>query len=180
VTRVKGAAVIPVWLTECEEHEMPRGQRCDGVPCFSGTCWYEWTRQLMPVAREAGLLAALLPYRALGNDDRRYGDEAAWVATALRSFAEMPPKRGGEPLPASRLIAVLQGWDVSAARRRAQLRQAESAGAAGSLLALTPIDQSWEPRFFRMGRTAGGAAAEGAAAAGGRAIRSGPRRAGRG
>jgi hypothetical protein len=148
VATLTPAAVIPVWAPECEEADAAKEGACAGVGCFEGRCWYAWTEQLMPVARQCRTLAALLPFRALGRSDPRYGPPGAWVAHALRSFAEMPPKRRGAAVPPDRWVAVLQGWDVSAAERDTQFRAAGEAG--GTLLALTEIDQRWEPRIVRI------------------------------
>jgi hypothetical protein len=142
--------VIPVWLTECEEHEMEPGAACDGVPCFTGICWYAWAEQLTAVARDSSTIAALVPYLALGRDGPRYGAPAGWVGAALASFAEMPPKRDGEAVPADRLVAVLQGWNVTPEQRQAQVRQAEQAGARGYLIAEMEILQDWEPRIVTL------------------------------
>jgi hypothetical protein len=142
-----GAAIIPVWTTECEEQE--KEHACAGVGCFPGSCWREYTAQLMPVARESPTLAALCLYRAFGRAAPRYGGEAGWVVQALRSFVEMPPQRGGQPVAVQRVLAVLQGWDVTPAQREAQVRRCREAGARGYVMALTRIEQSWEPRIFR-------------------------------
>lgn len=144
--RAPNAEIIPVWTTECEEHEMAKGAACDGVPCYTGTCWYAWTEQLMPLARESKTLAVLAPYRAFKRDHRRYGAIAGWVRHALASFAEIPPRRRGTAISAGRLIAVLQGWDVSAEERRAQIQRVREAGARGYLVAEMKIEQGWEPR----------------------------------
>ncbi len=133
---------------------MAKDGGCAGVACYTGTCWYEYTKQLMPLARDCETLAALLPYRAFGRDDPRYGPTAGWVKQALQSFVEMPPKRGGESVPVGRLIAVLQGWDQSAAERQAQIQRAEEAGAAGTVLSLMKIEQGWEPRMVRVAHPA--------------------------
>jgi hypothetical protein len=148
--RAPQTPVIPVWTPECEEPDMAKGGACAGVGCFRGDCWYEYTAQLMPLARQCPTLAALLPYRALGRDLPRYGPTAGWVAQALRSFAEMPPQRRGQAIPADRVIAVLQGWDVTPAERDAQIRRAEEAGAAGTVVALMKIEQGWEPQIVRV------------------------------
>lgn len=148
-----GSEIIPVWTTECEAHEMPKGAACDGVPCFTGTCWYAWTEQLMPVARESRTLGVLAPYRAFGRDEPRYGATAGWVRHALASFAEMPPKRKGEAIPASRLLAVLQGWDVTPEQREAQIQRAREAGARGYVMAEMKIEQGWEPRIVKAEKT---------------------------
>jgi hypothetical protein len=142
--------ILPVWTTECEEHDQSKAGACAGVACHPGACWYEYSAQLAPVAKRAGRIGALLLYRALGRAVPRYGREAAWVRSALSSFQEMPPKRKGEAVPAGRLIAVLQGWDVTRAQVRAQVRHAEEAGAAGYVVSLAKIDQGWEPRIVRV------------------------------
>jgi hypothetical protein len=134
--------VIPVWSTECEEHEMVQNGACAGVSCYSGTCWRAWSEQLGHVARQAGSIGVLAPFRALGRTDAR------WVAEAVGSFEKMPPKRDGEPVPARRLVAVLQGWGVTPAEVAAQRDAALRSGAGGWLVARTPLDQSWQPKIM--------------------------------
>lgn len=144
--KLAGAAqIIPVWTTECEEGE--KDAACAGVACFQGACWREYTAQLMPVARECQTVAALCLYRSFGRDLPRYGGEAGWVSQALASFAEMPPRRGGLAVPTQRLIAVLQGWDVTDTQRQLQIRRCEETGARGYVISLVEIDQRWEPRI---------------------------------
>jgi hypothetical protein len=141
----RAAQIIPVWTTECEEGE--KDAACAGVACFQGACWREYTAQLMPVARECQTVAALCLYRSFGRDLPRYGGEAGWVSQALASFAEMPPRRGGLAVPAQRLIAVLQGWDMTDTQRQMQIRRCEEAGARGYVISLVEIDQRWAPRI---------------------------------
>jgi hypothetical protein len=142
---VPGSVVIPVWTPECEEEE--KEAACAGVACFQGACWREYTAQLMPVAQECDTLAALCLYRAFGRDLPRYGSEAGWVRQALVSFSEMPAKRGGQAISPEKTVAILQGWDATETQREAQLRQCRLAGVRSSVVALTPIDQRWEPRI---------------------------------
>ncbi len=144
--------IIPVWLTECEEHDTAKDGLCAGVGCFKGTCWRAYTRQLMPLAEQSQQLAVLLPFRAFGRDLRLYGDKAGWTAHALKTFQTMPPRRGGKSIPTKRLIAVLQGWDVTEAEVAAQKKRADEAGAAGYVVSQTKIDQSWQPRLHRLSR----------------------------
>ena len=139
------ARIIPVWTTECEEHD--REGLCAGVGCFKGTCWREFTAQLMTMAEEAETIGALLPYRDFQRDLPTYGPTAGWIKHALASFSEMPPKRNGTAIPTHRLIAILQGWDVTPKEINAQIVQSEEAGAAGYVVALVRIEQSWEPRI---------------------------------
>jgi hypothetical protein len=67
----------------------------------------------------------------------------------------MPPKREGKAIPAGRLIAVLQGWDVTYAQRQAQIARIREAGARGFVMAEIPIEQGWTPRIFSVARLTG-------------------------
>jgi hypothetical protein len=142
--------VIPVWLTECEEHDGADDGLCAGVGCFRGICWKAWTDQLMPVAENSATIAAFLPFRELQRDIPLYGDTAAWIPFALGTFRTMPLQHQKSPVAAGRLIAVLQGWDVSPAEIEAQKRQVQRAGAAGCVVVRDRIDQSWQPRLYRL------------------------------
>jgi hypothetical protein len=144
------ARVIPVWLTECEEHDKARDALCAGVACYRGICWKAYTRQLTPLAREADTLGALLLYKEFSQDGPHYQQPAGWISHALKhGFADQPANHGATPIAPSRLVAVLQGWDVTEAEIQAQIDQARSAGAAGWIVALAKIDQSWQPRIIR-------------------------------
>jgi hypothetical protein len=143
------AQVIPVWTTECEEHEMVKGGGCDGVRCFTGTCWYEYTKQLMPVAAGKSPIGVLALYKLFDRDDARFGPTASWIKQAIGSFSVMPPLRGGTSIPPDRLIPVLQGWDATPEERRAQIERARECGALGYAMAMSAIDQSWQPRVIK-------------------------------
>jgi hypothetical protein len=140
--------VVAVWTPECEQHD--RTDACAGVGCFEGSCWRELAAQLRPIAEREGRIGVLVPYRALGRELARYGSDAGWVRFAVAELAEMPARRGAAAIERSRMIAVLQGWDTS--NERAQIEQARQAGAGGYLVALSAIDQRWEPRIVRLQR----------------------------
>ena len=141
--------VIPVWTTECEERDGHPDGLCAGVGCFSGICWKAYTRQLMPVAETSTRLAVLATYKQFQRDIPRYGKaEASWVKFALETFKTIPPKHGGKAIPTSRMIAVLQGWDVNASEITEQKLAAKKAGANGFVVAFDKIEQSWSPRVI--------------------------------
>jgi hypothetical protein len=145
---VPDARVIPVWLTECEEHDCERDGLCAGVGCFDGICWRAWTEQLMPVADQSPQIAVFAPFREFQRDLPMYGGQAAWVSHALKSFETMPPKRGGTAISADRLIAVVQGWDVTEEELIVQQRLVEDSGAAGCIVVKSRINQDWTPKMF--------------------------------
>jgi hypothetical protein len=143
--------VIPVWTTECEEHD--RGGMCGGVGCFHGTCWREWTAQLMPMAARTDTIGVLLLYRAFQRDLPIYGEPAGWITSALGFFQQMPLRYQAAGIPAHRLLAILQGWDVTPEQIQSEIARAAEAGTAGVLVVFTPIDQSWSPRMFTLSTT---------------------------
>jgi len=138
------AQVIPVWATECEEKD--KEDLCGGVGCFTGRCWQDWTHQLIPLTKEAAAIGVLATYKELQRDLQRYGAPAAWVGEAVRSFQQMPPRHGGTSISAARLVAVLQGWNVTSEELAAQVASATGAGVSGVMIARHPLDQSWSPR----------------------------------
>lgn len=143
-----GSEVTPVFAPECEADD--QHETCGGVGCYEGACWKEFTQQLDAVAEVAETVGVACFYKEFDRDHKRYGDEAAWVKVAVDSFAEMPKIRKGKGVPSSRLVAVLQGWEVTEDEIAAQVAQAASAGTQGWLIVKTPLDQSWTPQRFSL------------------------------
>jgi hypothetical protein len=141
--------VIPVWTTECEQHDGAKDGLCAGVGCFKGICWRAYTEQLMPVAKRSKTLGVLLPYRAFQRDLPLYGETAGWITHAVKSFETMTVRHQGEPIGPARLIVVLQGWGVTEEQIARQVEVADSAGVAGLLISYAEIDQGWEPRLLK-------------------------------
>ena len=153
VTKVRAMApqsqVIPVWVTECEQHDGTADGACAGVGCFEGICWQAYTRQLMPLAAASEKIAVLLPVRELQRELPVFQQPAGWIAHALESFQTMPAKHGGKAVDSRRLIAILQGWDVDDDLVREQIARARGAGVDEYVIARTRIEQGWRPRLFR-------------------------------
>jgi hypothetical protein len=144
------AEVIPIWTTECEEHDGHPDGLCAGVGCFNGICWKSYTRQLMPLADRSERLAVLALYKEFQRDIPHYGSaEASWVEFAVKTFKTMPPRHDGTAIPASRIIAIIQAWDVSAEEIEAQREAAMNAGSNGFVEAYDKIEQSWSPKIVR-------------------------------
>ncbi|MBM4001706.1 MAG: hypothetical protein FJ295_00245 [Planctomycetes bacterium] len=143
---VPAARVVPVLATECEQAD--KEEVCGGVGCFDGICWRAFSKQLAPLAEVSPTIGVLALYRLFDRDRPRYGPPAGWVGHALESLQSMPPIRDGEAVPAKRLAAVVQGWDVSEEQLRAQVEQANRLGVRQVVVARAPIDQSWEPRII--------------------------------
>ena len=146
---VPKSQVVPVWVTECEQHDGAKDGLCAGVGCFKGICWKAYTAQLMPVARQSDRLGVLLPFRAFQRDLPIYGTKAGWIGHGIKSFETMPPRHKGKAIPASRLVSVLQGWNVADEDITAQIRVAERSGVGGYVVSYLNIDQSWQPRVVK-------------------------------
>ena len=69
---------------------------------------------------------------------------AKWSAAFRANLA-----RNGSAIPADRLIAVLQGWEIGPEEIKAQVERAGEAGAAGYIVSRMKIDQGWEPRIVK-------------------------------
>lgn len=141
--------VVPVWTTECEAHDVANDALCAGVGCYKGICWKAYSRQLRALAAHSPRIGALLLYKQFGQDTKSYPESAGWVGHALRGFQKPPPGSGGQPIEPQRLVAILQGWNVSDAELAAQQSQAAAAGAAGQVVAFAEIDQTWSPRIVK-------------------------------
>lgn len=142
------ARIIPVWTSECE-----RGDgACNGVLCTDvreDACVRKFRQSWQPVRARSSEIALLLTYRAFGRDEVRYGiEKAAWVRTALVEAPRIGAGSANAPVAAP-LIAVLQGWEVKSDEIAAQIARAGEARVGGWVVALTPIDASYEPRLFR-------------------------------
>lgn len=133
-----GLEVIPVWTTECDEHE----PACGGVPCFTGRCWKEYARQIAPVEKLSRRLGVMLPPAV---SDRSILSPSA---NALRSFTEVLPANRGPEIASGRLIAVVPGAELAAGELKRQRGLCRAAGVTNTIVSLTKIDQSWEPRLF--------------------------------
>ncbi len=143
----RGAEIVPVWTTECAEHE--KETACHGVPCFRGLCWKETAKQLNPLASEARRIGVLLTSNDLPAQPK---PQPEWQTIALKSFSDVLPKNGGTQITSDRLVAVLQNWEGSAVDLRTQRKQCASVGVTNVIVALTKLESSWEPRLLNLRR----------------------------
>jgi hypothetical protein len=138
--------IIPIFVSECERED--KDSVCCGVACFEGKCWKDFTRQLDALAAKSPNIGVACFYREFDRDLPRYAKPAGWIHYTLDSFSSMPPQRDGTGVPAERLIAILQGWDVSPEQLAAQIERVNETDARGYLVALCPIEQDWQPVVF--------------------------------
>jgi len=153
--KVGGKEVIPVWATECDEEDLPGGNRAGewttgysgAVGCAVGRCPKDFTKQWSALTTaHPGTVAILALHRELGRDLPEYGQAAGWVGRAVDYLDRTLPNNGGQAMARERLWLVVQGYGVPKAEEKAARRTGAKTGAGTVVVARTPIDQSYEPR----------------------------------
>lgn len=146
---VPETTVVPVWTTECEEHDGAPDGQCAGVGCFRGICWKAYTQQLGPIEQSCDQIGAFVPYKLFERDLPIYGEDAGWIQHAVESFTTMPPQHGGRRIRPRRLTTILQGWDVDRQQVVRQIEVARRAKVGGYVVAFSKLEQSWKPVIGR-------------------------------
>jgi hypothetical protein len=152
-----GTRIVPVWTTECGIQGDRAGDACHGVPCATGNCWPALVEELRPLVRAGNSIGVLLeentPVDFPDRPERMTAEEVAElryapVVEGLRAFPAEVAKYGLE-LSSKRLIPILRAWDSPGLEIiRAQTELAARLGAHEWIVAVIPIDQSWEPRVI--------------------------------
>lgn len=151
-----GKTVIPIWMTECEDVDLPaklRGEGhstglCGSVPCAANTCPKVFAKQWAPLVADGNSAIGLL---VLQKELERTGPFYAasnWVPKAVEYLDTIPVQQGKTALPHERLWLVLQGVGASAEDQAAARTAALEANPGAILVALTRLDQSYEPRVI--------------------------------
>lgn len=152
-----GKQIIPIWMTECEDRDLPAAKvpggkstgLCGSVPCATGTCPRAFAKQLKTLMDgNAGPLGLLTAQEASGRDAEFYGGPTGWIPASvgyLDATSLTPTTRG---VPHENLWLVVQGTasdrDTEAAARTVALRLRPGA----VIVARVPLDQSYEPRVI--------------------------------
>jgi hypothetical protein len=151
-----GKPVVPVWLTECEDRDLPAERRpnakstgyCGSVGCSQATCPVVFTKQWSALLDDHnGPIGLLALHKELGREGVEYGGPAAWVTQAVGYVDDVPPRHGGKTPPRDRLWLVIQGYDLPIESVAAARKAAVDTGAGAVFVAQTRIDQSYQPRI---------------------------------
>jgi hypothetical protein len=150
-----GKEVIPVWTTECEEHDLAPDKQahrgwstgyCGGVECFNHQCPIKFNEQWQALhATHRGPTAILALQKEFKRDRQEYAPAASWIRDVVESLDQQKPKT----MPRKQLWLVVQDYDVSREEARAARAAAQQTGAGAVLVARTRIDQSYQPRIVR-------------------------------
>ena len=152
---IPGKEVIPVWMTECEEIDLPQKLRgslattglCGSVPCAANTCPKVFAQQWSSLVNEENAAVGVLALQTELERSRAPYSPASWVPAAVEYLDSIPPTYGGKALPHDRLWVVVQGYGVSAAEQAAARTAAVQVNPASVLVAMTHLDQSYASRL---------------------------------
>lgn len=150
----KGKAVIPVWVTECEQEDLPESKRqkgswgtgyCGTVPCLD-YCRQRFAEQwtALQTGRD-GPTALLALHQEFQRERKEYGTPSSWVDQCW-SYCDKQNSR----LPHERLWLVVQGYNVRPEDELALRARAAKVGLGAVIAARTRIDQSYEPRIVKV------------------------------
>jgi len=135
-------AVIPVWVTECEEADTTADGACHGVGCYHGLCWREFDKQWLPLREECEQIALALAWRTFERDLPRFGERAGWVASAITHLRARAESRHGDELPVEQLVAVVEDDGTGAGPAMAR-----AAGVNVVLVLRVALDATFQPRL---------------------------------
>jgi hypothetical protein len=154
-----GKQIVPVWMTECEERDLPAdkapaGQStglCGAVPCAVGTCPRAFAKQIRPVLDVASQpLGLLVAPSACGRDAKFYGSPAGWIAASVGYLDGVSVSSQQRGVPHDRLWLVVQGvpGQLDTQTETAARSMARNLQPAAIVVARVPLDQSFEPRVI--------------------------------
>lgn len=153
---VPGKQTIPVWMTECEELDLPADKAPDGrstglcgsVGCAKGTCPKAFAKQWTALVNShPGALGLLAAQESCGRDATYYGGPTGWIAA---SVAYLDSTRVGErasAVPHERLWLVVQGGASSAEAELSARVAARRLQPGAVIAARIALDQTYEPRI---------------------------------
>jgi hypothetical protein len=152
--RVRDKQVMPVWVTECEEQDLPADKRADGkttglcgdVGCAVGLCPKEFSKQWSALVGTNQSPVGLLGLSSELERDRAEPGSGRWVTNAVAYLDQVLPKNGARRFPRGRLWLVVRGADAAHEAEARRLAVEQNPGAI--VVARIPIDQSYEPRII--------------------------------
>jgi hypothetical protein len=144
-----GKPVIPVWMTECQDQDLPPDRAtggkstglCGSVPCAASTCPRAFARQLGSLIEvHRGPLALMAVAEACGRSTR--GDPTEWASVVVNDAEKTLARQQVPPLTRDRLWLVVARRDTAMEQAIAELRP------ACVVFAETKIEQAYEPRVI--------------------------------
>lgn len=152
-----GKQVVPIWMTECEMHDLPAAQApagistglCGSVPCATGTCPRAFAKQLKTLLDgHEGPLGLLTAQEACERDAKFYGGPAGWISASVDYLDEIPLSPTLRGVPHAQLWLVVQGSLQNRNTEAAARATAHELQPGAIIVARVPLDQSYQPRVI--------------------------------
>jgi hypothetical protein len=152
-----GKQIVPVWMTECEERDLPADKvsagkstgLCGGVPCALGTCPRAFAKQLGALTKtHGGPLGLFTAEYTCGRDARYYGAPAGWIAAAVKYLDSTHLVAQKPVLLHGQLWLVVQGAHENTDAESAARKAAHNLDPGAVVVARVNLDQSYEPRVI--------------------------------
>jgi hypothetical protein len=152
-----GKQIVPIWMTECEELDLPadkaRGGRttglCGSVACAHGTCPKAFRKQWTALVNShQGPIGLLATQEACGRDTDFYGSPTGWIPATVNYLDRTPVSDDGQSLPHNRLWLVVQAAAKGNAGELAARTEARQLCPHAIVAARVKLDQSYEPRII--------------------------------
>lgn len=152
--RLPNRLLVPIWVTECEEADLPAKQSatgrstglCGSVPCARGACPKAFAAQWQALASShAGPIGLLALQHQFERHGSLYKSQGSWASGPIAYLDDVLVAQGGEPIPHDRLWLIVEpepGEAFSLLRSTAS-----KTGIAVMWIALAQLDQSYEPRI---------------------------------
>jgi hypothetical protein len=156
--------IVPVWMTECEDGDLPADKSpmgkttglCGSVACAKGTCPRVFAKQLGALLdAHAGPLGLLVAEDSSGRDASFYGGAGGWIAASV-DYLDATRLASPGRVPHDRLWLVVQGAPESSTAQAAARQAAQRLGPGMVIVSRIRIEQSYEPRIVAAAATAGG------------------------
>ncbi|MEX2111862.1 MAG: DUF3179 domain-containing (seleno)protein [Pirellulales bacterium] len=155
--------IVPVWMTECEDHDLPADKTptgkttglCGSVACATGTCPRAFARQLDALlSSHTGPLGLFTAEHACGRDAQFYGGPGGWVASAVGYLDNTPLASPTPSLPHDRMWLVVQGTPEKTEAEAAARSAARHLHPGAVIVSRVSIEQSYQPRVIAVEHSA--------------------------
>jgi hypothetical protein len=149
--------IVPVWMTECEELDLPADKApsgrstgfCGGVACALGTCPRVFAKQIRPILDlQPGPLGLLTAQFACGRDTKFYDGLAGWIAASVGYLDDISISSQDRGVPHDRLWLVVQSTPERPDTEATARTVARSLRPGAIIVGRLPLDQTYEPRVI--------------------------------
>ncbi len=153
-----GKLIVPIWMTECEELDLPADKTpggrstglCGSVACAQGTCPKAFRSQWTALVNShRGPFGLLTTQEACQRDPAFYSSPTGWIPAAVNYLDRTSVSNDGRGVPHDRLWLVVQGTAIRTEDELAARAEARQLGPETIVAARVTLDQSYQPRIIK-------------------------------